>query len=477
MAPLVSWIPKLNSKVFFTSKDQFDAMVTAVTKDKMLKPNHKGFRRAVRILLFILQFPSSSFNLFPSHFQSRLQIYRVFFAHLTTSIADIQLYLFKHESLRKLTVNFKQFKVIMDRLSAERDSAKSREVSSSAKKGSKRSTSMPSKGHPSDAFDALRMDDDDNINQSNLVGNNAASGSNDATLLLRKLNVTEREFFIDWVDNLHHMKEFPFNLKEHRVSPRLQDRLLTLGGLIWNVDSQSTNRDWSNIASAAAIEALIIRSYRPALLQFDNSKGACALRTSLLDLLKINSTCVSRTNALGKGIFHPEWFFADSMEIGQFSSPPHSNHNENPRPSPRAIEVIDIDADDLVDDSKASNPTTPSLVAPAPPSKTHDKPKPHTFDPIALSRALASAHSADGSLEKFLSPPIPFLHVIQYLEKHPLLACSDPSAQPGTIESLAHYCITTLYEVRRSSTSYIIFYPSTFTFPVLSHFAHNPFLR
>jgi hypothetical protein len=50
MAPLVSWIPKLNSKVFFTSKDQFDAMITAVTKDKMLKPNHKGFRRAVRIL-------------------------------------------------------------------------------------------------------------------------------------------------------------------------------------------------------------------------------------------------------------------------------------------------------------------------------------------------------------------------------------------------------------------------------------------
>jgi hypothetical protein len=352
----------------------------------------------------------------------------------------------------------------MDRLSAERDSAKSREVSSSAKKGSKRSTSIHTKGHPSDAFDAVRMDDDDNIDRSNLVGNNASSGSNkgsnDATLLMRKLNVTEREFFAEWVDNLNHMREFPFNLKEHRVSPRLQDRLLTLGGLIWNVDSQSTNRDWSNIASAAAIEALIIRSYRPALLQSDNSKGACALRTSLLDLLKINSTCVSRTNALGKGIFHPEWFFADSMQIGHITSPPHSDHNESPRASTRAIEVIDIDADDLLDNSNASNPATPSLVAPAPPSKTHDnvdKPKPHIFDPIALTRALASAHSADGSLEKFLAPLIPFLHVVQYLEKHPLLACSDPSAPPGTIESLAHYCITTLYEVRHPSTSYIIF--------------------
>ena len=54
VAPLVSWAPKLNAKVFFTSKDQYDAMIAAILNDKLLRPNHKGLRRAVRITHFTL---------------------------------------------------------------------------------------------------------------------------------------------------------------------------------------------------------------------------------------------------------------------------------------------------------------------------------------------------------------------------------------------------------------------------------------
>jgi hypothetical protein len=49
ISPLVSWSVKINPKVFFTSKDQYEAMIAAILKDTMIRSNHKGLRRAVRI--------------------------------------------------------------------------------------------------------------------------------------------------------------------------------------------------------------------------------------------------------------------------------------------------------------------------------------------------------------------------------------------------------------------------------------------
>lgn len=50
LAPLVSWSPKINAKVFL-AHDQFDAMTVAIARDKFIESNCQGLRRMVRIAL------------------------------------------------------------------------------------------------------------------------------------------------------------------------------------------------------------------------------------------------------------------------------------------------------------------------------------------------------------------------------------------------------------------------------------------
>lgn len=399
----------------------------------------------------------------------------MFFDHLRTSIADIELNLSNNRALQELRnhpVDFTEWKKITERLT------KKKELADKAKKAQGHSqTQSQAEGSISSRVRNKKSDtqsvtfEKDGGNNSDKEGSDDELDSDNSTIrkqnaesLLRKLKLKEAEFFDEWSMNMAHMKLFPFDDKTHRISARMNTRLITVGGLIWNTDSKNYGRDWSGTATAATLEALFIVTYRPTLLNTKKCEGACILRRAIFDTLAKFSTQVSKATDDNRFTLESEWAFPDGMEIKV------EDDNDDGGQQPIDVDVADtidvdgdgpepihVDDDDdmegvtedgVVGSTKRSSAPQPSSAAA---SKTQQKSKLKSYDAKAIGQALRSVHAATAPKPKPKKIPIPsFAEVVEYLERLPLVACSHPRARPGTIETLVHNLITPIFEVGRA---------------------------
>jgi hypothetical protein len=164
----------------------------------------------------------------------------------------------------------------------------------------------------------------------------------------------------------------------NRLSSHLTSRLVAMSGLIWNRQSGNSSRDWPITACAFAIEAMVLPTYRQAMLI--SCPGAHLLRKHFRDLFLPHSFSVPLSGL--------QWEFADN------------------------IPVI-ADTNTLVPDA----------------------------DDIARRWDLVHTVYVDGAND-------PAVKFIQSLQTNKFLLSSAPGAQSGTLETLAHFLITALADVR-----------------------------
>ncbi len=174
---------------------------------------------------------------------------------------------------------------------------------------------------------------------------------------------------------------------EHRLLAHRSTCLVTMTGLQWNSKSQNRNRDWPLLATAIVVESALVESYRGGLI--DMCPGARSLRKALYNLF-FGLTARHTNMVEGKARTVSTWEFADGVS------------------------------------SKDSD--------------SEWEPEPYIMKD--LMKQWQAAHAAFVKDRKD-----PILSFVQNLEKNKLLACSDPQAPSGTIETLAHHLITGLAEV------------------------------
>lgn len=224
------------------------------------------------------------------------------------------------------------------------------------------------------------------------------SKSEDSSIVLKtaaKEGTIVHEFLsaIDWTEDQFKaevnatfamMGKSPFK-REDRLSNRLGSRLLTMCGVPWNLDSHNKLRDWTPLAVAVTLESAMIQNYRGLL--FRHCPWACSLRNELQDLFYSFTKRHTTMGQQGKAVNIREWQFPDNISVvrGPFRDPPGLEELKTLWQEARA---------GYVKDEK---------------------------DSISA--------------------------IIQALEKSPYLACSDPEAPAGTIETLAHDLITSLINV------------------------------
>src|ERR1700722_7160094 len=174
----------------------------------------------------------SHISLCPSLYSLTLlppQIYRVFFAHLTTSITEMEVYLLNNKSLQELRnfpVNFIDFKKITDRLSKEK------EATEKAKKAKAQAQTQPQAGGsvssrtrnnnsnrrrtvsfaPAPTTDAaasgassINGADPDNDADDEFQSDKGDDNSKDSFALIRRFKLTEKRFFDLWFLSMTHM--------------------------------------------------------------------------------------------------------------------------------------------------------------------------------------------------------------------------------------------------------------------------------
>ena len=189
-------------------------------------------------------------------------------------------------------------------------------------------------------------------------------------------------------------------LEQHlRTDPRAHIRLITVGGLLWNENSQAKTRDYAQIGLAAIFESLLVGKYREDLLK--SCQGATVMRKDLSTyFLSISKSTVPkdpstvpkqtelRQGKLRRTAAQKDWCFADMI-------------------------VIDEDAVDTTEYSSKS--LLAKLV------QTQEKEKRRQADPLVK--------LADG------------------WKKSPLVLCSKDGVAPGTIESSMYYMMEDVFGV------------------------------
>ena len=392
------------------------------------------------------------------------------------------------QELRNYPVNFVEFKKITDRLSKEKEAAeKAKTVQAKAQAQPQAEGSVSSRTRNNNPIRRKSVSFAPDVAASGPSSNNGADrpadlvndaddefqsdkgddDSKDTLALIRKFKLTEKRFFDLWSLNMTHMKKFPFDEKEDRLSDRMNDRLITAGGLTWNKDSRYFRRDWSGIATAAALEALFIDTYRPALLNSKNCPGAYNLRNALFDLLAKNSNRVMKETDDGRPFFESEWSFADGV-----ANVLADDDEDLQLQSPTAVDDPDdamqgVTADGGADSARRVTASQSISAAASAGNRQPSKSKRPSYNPSDMNLALTTARAgaetpmprATGKSKnapvkrpkasvKTTLTDLSFTELIEMLEKHPLLASSHPKARSGTIETLAHDCITILFEVR-----------------------------
>jgi hypothetical protein len=175
------------------------------------------------------------------------------FAHLTTSIAQIAVYLYSVPTNRDVP-NLEEIQRFMDKSQNER------------------------------VVEGANVEDPDQVAEMRSVGRYLARFNMDILKFCSKFNKTIK------------LMKIGFD-RGDRMSDDLKTRLLAMSGLSWNAASKNNTRDWGQVAIAATLEPHIIRLYKSEMLR--ECKGASALRKEI------------RTYLIG--IARRGWCFADNL--------------------------------------------------------------------------------------------------------------------------------------------------------------------
>jgi hypothetical protein len=192
-------------------------------------------------------------------------------------------------------------------------------------------------------------------------------------------------------------------LEQHlREDGRCFMRMLTVGGLQWNVNSQAKSRDWGQVGLAAILESLLVAKYREDLLK--SCQGATVMRKDLsayfLSISKSTApkepTAVVKQSEMRQGKYRKaasqkDWFFADMI-------------------------VVDDDALDMTEYN--SRALLSKLV------QTQEKEKKRQADPL--------------------------VKLADTWKKSPYIASSKKGVAPGTIETSTYYLMEEMFSVSGS---------------------------
>ncbi|KAI0261575.1 hypothetical protein BGY98DRAFT_1104417, partial [Russula aff. rugulosa BPL654] len=210
IATSISWSSHINSKVFLI-RDEFDAMVETAAADPLLaRTRVVGLRR---------------------------KMFEIFFSHLTTTIAEIEVCLSKLKVPRnKVPKKVAGFLKLTDRISKSLVSA----------------------------HDAPER---------------PAKDADEYEKFLVSLGCKLPNFLHNWATN-YEVMDVEFQTS-HRMSPRRGERILVMSGLSWNTKTHHKQRDYLPAQAAITLETVLVEYYREDLLRECN--GAPALRKEMQD--------------------------------------------------------------------------------------------------------------------------------------------------------------------------------------------------
>jgi hypothetical protein len=206
------------------------------------------------------------------------KICTLLFSHLTTSVVDIDIHLMEADvKLRGPDVDLAAFKRLLD---------------------PKQKAAAQSDDTPAQAADAR------------------GRALEAAAEVLSRIDLTPAAFDAIVKKLVGKMHVAPGNpdYRTHRCSEFLPFRFASASALIWNHDSRAKNRDWSLAATALAIEAGYIPTYRDTLVQ--ECRGARVLRKAIYDVfLSVAERTVLDAAPDDSVTYLSTWSFPDNLPL------------------------------------------------------------------------------------------------------------------------------------------------------------------
>ena len=279
-------------------------MLLAVANDPLIKDIKFGIGREVR--LHTCRSPHV-----PTNHLIIFKVFRIFFENLTTTIAQIEIYLNDNPIHRDITFKLRELADFIEYLRGVR-------TGKVTARKPKRSRSRKKTG---EAQAPATSADDVVTTYNNLVQENEAA----AYVLSLGSNMDQLDHDLSQIVDV--MCTAP--LEQHlRLDDRAFMRMLTVCGLQWNENSQAKTRDFSQIALSVIFESLIVPKYREKLLR--SCQGASVMRKDLSAyFLTISKSSAPRQGAavqkqselrqsgFRRGAAQKDWFFADMIVVDE----------------------------------------------------------------------------------------------------------------------------------------------------------------
>ena len=313
-----------------------------------------------------------------------LEVFRIFFENLTTTIAQIEIYLNDNPVNRNISFKLRELGDFIVHLRGVRlGKVSARPPKRTRKKtGDAQTTPAPAESNVVTLYNDLVKE-------------------SDAAAYVLSLGISMDQLDHDLTQAVAVMSTVP--LEQHlRSDNRCFMRMLTVGGLQWNVNSQAKSRDWGQVGLAAILESLLVAKYREDLLK--SCQGAAVMRKDLSAyFLSISRSSVPketktvtlqsemRQGKFRKAASQKDWFFADMI-------------------------VVDEDACDMTEYS--SKALLSKLV------QTQDKEKKRQADPL--------------------------VKLADTWKKSPYILSSQKGVAPGTIETSTYYLMQEMFGVSSS---------------------------
>lgn len=313
-------------------------------------------------------------------------MYRIFFDHLSSSLALVSIYTNLNQINRDLPL-LRDFQPILVKLDKWRQKQ--------LQQGKKDATLAKGKGKGK-GNDKSQSPDDAGLEAGGIgaavasqEGGSQAQGyklGSAASKYISRFEPDESAFIIDMGRTMDIM-ENTLN-RNMRTSEDLKTRLISVSGMSWNAISKSPVRNWGQLIVAATLEPHIILSYRPGM--FAEIQEARVMRKQLRDyFLKITK---------------PQYTYVDDEQVS---------------------EVVWSFVDGMYDGSGKAPGPAKSLDAPS------------IYRELKIARARGSRIAKKDPVRSF----------VETIERNHLLCCLDEDEDAKTVETLASNCISILVYV------------------------------
>lgn len=325
-------------------------------------------------------------------------MFTMFFSHLTTSIADIEIQLSKVGIPRNGAA--KDFIGYMKYLE---------EVETSKSTG-KKTSENGEETYQNKLGESLML---------NVEGGNMQESR--AEKFVKSLGWTNLHYFAEWKANMKVMELSTYDDRKHRVSNRRGERFVVMSGLTWNKQSRSKERDWAATVAAITLETAIVEKYREKLLRMCN--GAYELRKEMLEYFSSITIGHYETHpSTGEIIKNRSWEFPDGYKL-----------------------PVDVDASGDSGDKTGITGTTGKAGGT---STTGHTSMTGRYNPEAMRKEL---HKVNPIIVTSKRRKESVQSQIRNLTKNKYLWSSNSKASNGSLETLAYHCIVTLWRVSYNS--------------------------